>query len=454
MQNARAMRRDPVLIGALRGRQRPTTQLSYHITPDDETNPAEAEAAKLIEYVVKRIPRFQKLKMQLLEAIWFGKYATELTYEWRTHRGEQKLFVRDFIPINGDKIRYRWDGTPGVLVYAGYPGTKESTDYGLCHFLTPDERLQYVIHEHEPDDSDWEEPEMAGAIHGVGVRGRLYWFWWLKQQVFAQLMNYIQRFANGLTIFYYNASDPAAKAEAETAAKQQYSNTSLLYPRWNSENPDTNKVERLEVGTASPTLIWNLIDGYFDPIMVRYIQGQVLSSHAEPTGLGSSVASLQSDTLDELIKYDAVDLQETLQTDLINVLYAYNAPGITPGTFEFEIDSPNSGELMEYGQQLFEWGVPLSEEQAYKISQWAKPKPGEGVISQMMGMQPSAVGAAPDGVPVAGQPGAPGAPQPIGPPPGGASPQQMEQMWRNGTRFKTGRNQPKKSLPKRRMVMV
>lgn len=400
--NARAMRRDPVLLGALRGIQRPVAQLSWHITPDDETNPAEAEAAKLVEYVVKRIPKFQKMKMQLLEAIWFGKYAVELAYEWRTYKGEQKLFVRDFTPINGDKIYHRWDGTPGVLVYAGYPGKKESVDLGLCHFLEPDERCQYVIHEHEPDDADWLEPEMAGAIHGVGVRGRVYWFWWLKQKVFGQLMNYLHRFANGLTIFYYRAGDPRAKREAEAAAKAQFTNTSILYPRWPSENPDLNNVQRLEVGTANADLLWRLVSDYFDTVMVRYIQGQVLSSHAEPTGLGSKVADLQADTLDEVVKYHAVDLAETLQADLIDVLYSYNAPGVKPGTFEFEVDSPDAEKLMEYGEQLYEWGVPLDEEQVYKISQWQKPRPGGGIVSQVGAMQPAAMGGMQQGVPVAG----------------------------------------------------
>lgn len=403
-RNARAMRRDPVLIGALRGIQRPVAQLSWHITPDDETNPAEAEAAKLVEYCVKRIPKFQKMKMQLLEAIWFGKYAVELTYEWRTYKGEQKLFVRDFEPINGDKIYHKWDGTPGILVYAGYPGKKEQVDQGLAHFIEPDERCQYIIHEHEPDDSDWLEPELAGAIHGVGVRGRVYWFWWLKQKVFGQLMNYLHRFANGLTIFYYRAGDKRAKQEAEAAARAQFSNSCILYPRWPSENPDLNSVQRLEVGTANADLLWRLVSEYFDAVMVRYIQGQVLSSHAEPTGLGSKVADLQADTLDEIVKYHAVDLAETLQTDLIDVLYAYNAPGVRPGTFEFEVDSPDAEKLMEYGGQLYEWGVPLDEDQVYKISQWQKPKPGGGIVSQVGAMQPAAMGGMQQGVPVAGAP--------------------------------------------------
>ena len=404
-QNALAMRRDVVLWAALRSRQMPTAQLTFHIEPRDETDPAEIESAKLVTELLSAIPRFQLMKMQLLEAIWYGKYAVELAWEWKDWKGQQCLMVRDFLPINGDKLRFQFDGTPAVLVYAAYPGERQSTDWGLAHILTPDERQQYIIHKHEPDDADWTEPQMAGSIMGVGLRGRLYWFWWLKQQVFALLMNYLERFANGLTIFYYNAHDANAKAEAEAAARDQFSSTALLYPRWNSENPDTNKVERLEVGTASPALLQGLVTEYFDNVMVKAILGQTLSSSAEATGMGSGVADLHGETLDEIIKYDAVNLGETLQTDLVDVLYRYNCPGVRPGKFSFEVDTPNADEVLQNATQLFGMGMTLDEDQLYEVSQLSKPKPGAGIVSQMGAISPAAVGGMPQGVPVAGQPG-------------------------------------------------
>ena len=309
--NALAMKRDPVLWGALLRVWRPVAQLSWSLTPDDETNPAEVEASRMIEYIIRKTPHFQRLKMLLMQAVWYGKYAVELAYEWRNYRGEEKMFVRDFTPINGDKLRLKWDAkTWGVLVYPGYPGEKVATDWGLCHFLNPDERLQYIIHQFEPDDADFNEPELGGSIGGVGVRGRLYWFWWLKQQVFGQLMNYIHRFANGLTIFYYDASNRQAMESAQAAAKAQFSNTVLLYPRWNGTNPDVNKVERLEVGAASSQLLWNLVNDYFDPIMERFIEGQTPSQDAG--GIGTGQAESRGETLDEIVKYHAVDLGETL----------------------------------------------------------------------------------------------------------------------------------------------
>ncbi|CAM6002961.1 unnamed protein product [Sphagnum balticum] len=381
--NARAMKRDPILWGALLRVWRPIAQLSWSLEPEDETNPAEVEAAKLIEYVIERTPHFQRLKMYLLQAIWYGKYAVEVAYEWRNYRGEEKLFIRDFTPINGDKLRLKWDAkTWGVLVYPGYPGEKVATDWGLCHFLTPDERIQFIIHTHEPDDADFIEPELAGSIGGVGVRGRLYWFWWLKQQVFGQLMNYIHRFANGLTIFYYDASNQQAMQQAAMAAKAQFSNTALLYPRWNSTNPDVNKVERLEVSTASSSLLWNLVNDYFDPIMERFIEGQTPSQDRGGIGTGQA----------------------------------------------------------ESRDKLFQWGVPLDEDQVYEISQWRKPSMGSGIVSQVGSMQAQ--------LPQQGQP--------IGTPSiGQAGPPQPIQQSRRGRYSKTVNpivNKPRKKLQRKRVV--
>lgn len=408
--NALAMENDVVLQGALKTRKRPTSQLSWHIDPIDDTDPAEIEASAIITKIVEAFPKWTQFLFYMGEAIWYGKYGSQLIYEWNDDLipGRKSLAVRQHRPVNGDKLRFKWDDTPGILVYGGYPGTWEATDWGMAHFLTPFEREQFVIHQYEPKDVDWTQPRKAGAIEGVGVRGQIYWFWWLKTQVFALLMNYLERFSNGMTIFRYPAHDPAAQQAAAYAAQQQFSQTALLYPRWNSERPDNNDIERMEVGTASPALLQALVTDYFDMVMTRFIRGE--SPYLGPDGGargGGDMATLAAEGLDETVKYDAVLLQETIQKDLVNVLYKYNCPGVRPGKFSFEVDTPNAAEVLGYAKTLYEMGVGLSEDQLFEISQLQKPKPGDAIVSQMGPMQPAAVGGAPQGVPVAGQAGPP-----------------------------------------------
>jgi phage gp29-like protein len=407
--NARAMWRDAVIWKTVRARQMPTAALSWHIDPRDETNPAEQEAAKIVTAIVERIPNFQRFRMCLLDAIWFGRSGVEMLFKWDQVYGRTCLTLRDFNPVNGDSLKFRHTGEVGVLVHSSFPGTWEPTDWGMAHFLTPAEREQFVVHRHEPEAADWLEGDLAGAINGVGLRGRLYWCWWMKQQVFALLMNYLERFANGLTIFYYDAHNPQAKAEAERAAREQYSNNALLYPRW-AEGKDTNGVQRLEAGTASPALLQSLVTEYFDAIIKETIIGQTLTSDTAATGLGSGVADLHGMTLARIIKYDATNLDATIQADLIDLLYRWNCPGVPPGRYSSEVDTPNAKEVLGYAETMFDMGVALDEGQLYKISQLQKPKPGGGIVSKLGGMQPAAVGGEPQGVPVAGEAGPPGDP--------------------------------------------
>jgi phage gp29-like protein len=190
----------------------------------------------------------------------------------------------------------------------------------------------------------------------------------------------------------------------EEAARLSYGQAWLLLPRW-AQSKDTNAVQRIEAGTASPSLLQSLISEYFDDIIRRAIIGQTLSATAEGTGMGSGVAELQGMTLSRIIKYDAVNLAETIQRDLLNMLAKYNTPGVEPGKFSFEVDTPNAKEVMGYAESLYDMGLPLDEDQLYKISQMSKPKPGGGIVSKLGSLQPAAVGGAPQGVPVAGEAG-------------------------------------------------
>ena len=304
----------------------------------------------------------------------------QLHFAWKMLHGKNCLTIDDHVPINGDSLRFKWDGTPGILVNSMYPGTWEVTDYGPAHFITGTERYQYIIHEHEPEAANYQQGDLAGSIHGIGMRGRLYWVWWLKSQVYALLLNYLERFANGITLAFYDAENDKAKEAMATALKEGYNQFAFLIPQWNNTKT-TNGIQRLEAGTASPALLQQLVTSYFDDIITQTIIGQTLSSDTAATGLGSGVADLHGDTLARIIKYDAVNLAATYQRDLVNMLYKYNCPGVEPGIFTFEVDSPNSEEVLNYATQLFQMGLPLDGDQLYEVGQLKKPTPGSTFVS-------------------------------------------------------------------------
>lgn len=235
------------MIEALRARQIPTAQLSWHLETPDDSDPQQAAAVEGLTEIINEIPRFQQLKMHLLEALWYGRYGVQLAYQWDFSRGSRRLVVRDHWPINGDKLVFRFSGAAGVLVHMLYPGEWMLTDRGRAHFFDEAEREAVIIHKHEPEDADFYEGEMAGALHGVGVRSRIYWLWYLRSQVSAWMMDYLERVgAGGLTIYYYEAGNAQSMTEVKTAAQEQFRNNAILFPRYREGKDAGPGVQRIE----------------------------------------------------------------------------------------------------------------------------------------------------------------------------------------------------------------
>src|SRR5690606_7306906 len=136
-------------------------------------------------------------------------------------------------PVNGDKLVFRYDDGSGefdedqVGIRVGQGFTEGSqvakrwkverinkvaaTDQGLAYFLEHWERSLLAIHKHQIEDGAFEAPELAGSIHGVGIRSRIYWMWYQKQETLAWLMEYLERSAFGIEIWSYPAGNPQAK---------------------------------------------------------------------------------------------------------------------------------------------------------------------------------------------------------------------------------------------------
>lgn len=455
--NARAMRNDCSVMEALRARQMPTAMLSWHVEPADADDPAQAEAASLVETIIREMPYFQRLRMHLLEGLWYGFAAVSLRYRWDFSkpnpfdRRGRRLLPCGHEYYNGDKLRFKWDGSVGVLVNSNYPGVKETTDFGYAHFLTPEERESFVVHRHEPDSADYWESDLSGLGQGAGIRHRVYWMWYIKQQLLAHLMTYVERFANGLTLFYYDASNAQAKTEMEAAIAAQAGQTAYLLPRWGS-GKDQNAVERVEVGMTNPAFLASLIDDYYDKNIRRYILGQTLSSDTAPTGLGSGVAEAHTDTLSKIIKYDAQNLDATLTEDFVRVLYRYNAPHVPPGRFVSDVDTPNATEVLGNAQIMQQMGLAIDGDHLYEVTGLPKPGNDDTAVTSLQPQSAVGVGAEDGDAAAADAPADAAAPMPAGVPaagPPGPQPQPTQMQMATPSRAADVRQRFKRHLKRR-----
>lgn len=400
--NAKAMRRDPVLMGALRARQIPVAQLDFHLEAQNEKDPKQLAAVANLENILKKdFPRFQEFKMSLLEAIWFGRAGCQMTYKWDYTTGSRRLLVKDHSPINGDKLVFKWWGNPGVLVHPLYEGTKEMTDRGLTHFVTNQERQCWAIHRFEPEDSDFFDFDRAGAVMGVGVRGRLYWFWWLKTKILGQLIDYLQRVAVGYTIYYYEQGSEQSRMEVEDLAAKHIGGQAIIFPR--KADGTGPMVQRLEPSTAGAQLFESLITGYFDDVMTQFIRYQTLTSGTGATGLGSGVAEAHQSTEERIISYDAISLAETMTTDVVYPLHRWNncqnGEQIPCPKLVFDVEKPNVSEYMEGVQTYFEMGGTVDGDDVRSVLGIPRPEPNHEILAKMAPEQPATIGT-PQGVPV------------------------------------------------------
>lgn len=354
------MRRDPVVMGPLEARQRAVALLNWHLEVEDEKDPKQKELQTELTKIIKRSWNFTEYRRCLLEALWYGRYAVQHKFGFEMVGGKRRCIVQDWRPINGDKLIFRFDDGSGKYsddevgirvtpIYGQHDklaGDRELTitDQGMCYFLEPWERSMVAIHRHIIEDGDYEDPISAGRVHGVGIRDRVWWCWYQKQETMAQMMEVINRTGSGITIYWYPAGDEAAKeAQLEIAEKQRYDNV-LVMPRMSGDPAnDAYGIERIEPTATGVQLLQGVVHEFFGHQIVRYIAGQTLSSESSAMGIGSGAADFQSETWGQIVKYDAVKLEETLTHELINrALKPFNFPWAKDIPVWFRIDTQSS----------------------------------------------------------------------------------------------------------------
>lgn len=356
---ARIMRNDCAIMECLEARQRGTALLNWHLEPEDKKDERQKKLADDLTDILQATPDFTEYRRNLLEAIWYGRYAVQHAYGWQIIKGQRRCVVKRWQPVNGDKLVFRFDDGSGkysgdevgIRVGAAY-GRKDAlagdrkidyTEQGPVYFLEPWERSRLALHKHIIEDGVYEDALSAGRIHGVGVRDRIYWCWYQKQETLAQLMELIQRTGSGITLYRYPAHDPAAKTAVEAVAKENTNSNVILVPTLPGDtNFDSYGIERIEPSTAGIEALKGIIHEFFGWQIKRYIVGQVRSSEPVPGGIGTSDGDLQKDTFNQIIAYDAVKLEETISRETVKPIKDFNMPWARDISVRFVIDTESS----------------------------------------------------------------------------------------------------------------
>lgn len=413
--NANAMWNDLTIRDPLSSRQRPVALLEWNIEPLNQGNKLEVACAAKLTNVLKDIPNFQQMKRCLLDAIFFGKSGVQILMKWDYSLGFKRAIVTDWYPVHGDKIVFKYDRTPGILVNSTFQSSNiENTERGPAKFLNPVEQDALLIHKFEPEDAQYYNPSSAGLVHGSGLRGRIYWWWWLRQNMQKYMMNFVKKVGNGFLLVGFPSGNTIAKKAAQAAIESQEGNNVIYAPIDVTKGETLDKViMHVPTNLSGADFQWTIITG-INELIRQAILGEGMTTQAANTGLGSTQGDQHGMTADERVKYDANDL-ETPMNKLLRVLHRYNSPpGVPCGRYTHLADKRQPGEVMQASQFAMQAGMVVP--QSWVQDQLGIPSPvnNEPVLAQVQPMQPTAVGNTPAGTPVAGSSGpAPqqGAPQ-------------------------------------------
>jgi len=394
MENVRRMRNECGIMECLEGRQRGTALLNWHLEAEDPDSADQKDLVEKLTEIVKATPRFLEYRTNMLHALWYGRYGIGHTFQYRKVKGQMRVVVSRWTPINGDKLAFRYDDGSGLFDaedvgirvgstfglgarvgannrwrVEGLKGQQlsnktEPTDFGRAYFLEPWERPLLGVHRHMIEDGDYFDAHSAGSVHGIGIRSRIYWTWYLHQELEAMMLEYIERSAFGFEIWKFPAGNDAAEAATRNAAEERIGGgrNAVLFPVQPGEDAPFYDLEHIEPGMSGVSQVQELLKSYFGWKVKRYILGQVLTSESEATGLGSGVAELHYATYSDIIKYDATNLEESMTLELVEPLQRFNFPESGGIKIKFVIDTEaaDNDKKMEAWRGAFDMGLKLN----------------------------------------------------------------------------------------------
>ncbi len=416
--NAQFMRNDITVMECVEMRQRAVALLDWSIEPEDAQDAEQVAVADTLTKILKKIPRFMQYRENLLHATWYGKYGIQHKWGYRWVAGKMRPMPLKWLPVSGDKIVYRYDDgmtdhrpdqigiRVGAGIYSGpdlrnslqnemksqgFRGKIESTDHGLAYFLDTWERTLLAVHKYRIEDGEYHDPSHAGRIHGVGVRSVLYWTWYQKQETLANLMEFLERSATGTELWYYPMGNKQAHDAMEKAAQEKIGNgrNIVLVPRPLGEDGQQYGVEHVEPGMAGAEQIKSIITEYFGHAIKRYILGQTLTTEASATGLGSSLADIHLDTFMQIVRYDAMLLEETITTDLLDPLKKLGFPKHANVDYQIRIHTrePDADQIIEAMMKAYDMGLRLDAQQLRDLIGSPKPEKDAEVLDKMEQMK-------------------------------------------------------------------
>ena len=362
------MMRDPQVYYCLAVRRAATAGLSWSITPPDsaEKDPQAQEVASAAERRIRRIPQFNELLDNILDAFLSGLSVNELCWQLV----EKEYVITEHYPRNKDRFVFDKDGNPRLR-------TRTSPTTGVA--VPP---YKFVVHRFNISDGSWARPDEAGYIYfGRGLADTpLYHYFYFKVQILRFMMRALERYGTPQKIFYTSSQSKALTDRVHEILSSLENDASVVIPGKKGEvNVDVAKA------MVSAQMFSSSIE-YIDRLITRSILGQELMTEMPETG-SYAAAQVHASVFDRITESDRLLVQDTLNRSLMLFDTQLNTPKLPEALrprFEFRraprVDIPLFLQSVAAASRL---GVEVSEVQFRELTGLREPREGEGVIGGM-----------------------------------------------------------------------
>lgn len=386
----RQMRLDPDVMAPLLSLQLAATGSEWSVNSRDyiaDSGIHDSEAIAIAN-TIRNIPRFHDLMRHLLDAVWYGRSAVNLVFD----RVGDRIIIKDWLPIHGDSVVVTEHGKIGLKVGPRYYANDKEGDrldgYSTTHIgwdsrvLLLDElqRATIVLHTHQPQGADFDEPTEAETSYlGRGLRDMCWYYWMMKQAALQNWATYIERYSMGIRIGNYPMGNDQARNDMEVAMRNLLGDVSALLPK-NTDGSDAGfDIKILEPNSGNAEGFARMVE-YLSGNIKEIILGQKGTSEAITTGLGSGVSDQHEKTMNRHIKSVSISLADTITREIVSPLYRMNGgDGISP-VFSFAIAKTDPRSYMESIKIFTELGGRVSEREARSVFGLVEPFGDEPVL--------------------------------------------------------------------------
>lgn len=377
------MLRDADVAHAIGYRRHLIAGRDWAMTPRNESSPRGDMAVAVATELLGGIRHFTDVRLNLARAFFSGSRFG------RIHGAPRVLTIGDgkprtwWVPFRVEDVDKR--------MYRVVPNIDQETEKLTAHWerwdivkqeFVPESKLdavQTIRHVYQDD--------QATLGHGRALREALAWWWYAKQNVFAETLQAVERFSQGiLHAKIAGARDAATGKTNEQLISDWMEVLEDMRARHVLVSDIEDQVEHVSMSSEGWEMMHTVRDELRSTIFTLVLGANLTTSANE--GGSYALAEIQENSTEALIQYDRETLEETLTDDLVGCVWFKNHAnlvelGVKDDMPRFTITQEKRQDPQEratVAQTLNSMGVQLSLDDVLEQTGFRKPEDGEDII--------------------------------------------------------------------------